>query len=141
MSCVISEPKLIYTGTRKRPDIYSHVPGRICDEGRSPVLVITYQQDFRRFLFYRRARRRGPKNALVMHATAKPKNPMQPLYAANFKPVAVLVLSLNSMISADTDASSFSSFSEVGVDAASAASVAAAVRRAVFLRAQSGWRS
>jgi hypothetical protein len=40
------------------------------DEGRSPVLVITYQQDFRRLLFDRR----GPKNALVMWATAKPNS-------------------------------------------------------------------
>ena len=42
-------------------------------EGRSPVLVITYQQDFRRFLYCRR----GLKNALVMWATAK-SNSKQP---------------------------------------------------------------
>ena len=42
-------------------------------EGRSPVLVITYQQDFRRFLYCRR----GPKINMTGRATAKP-NSKQP---------------------------------------------------------------
>ena len=42
-------------------------------EGRSPVLVITYQQDFRRFLYCRR----GSKINMTGRATAKP-NTKQP---------------------------------------------------------------